>query len=116
MPMKDSDIEIFVAGAAVRTTAEITGVNRNTVRVFFQRLRKLIASKLPCYELSGGWIVFFPQPCIVLSSRAIVEAGRVRGHRFVVPLCVLLASVQAGVGKSKKLKKRHIMKPDETPK
>jgi hypothetical protein len=79
MPMKDSDIEIFVAGAAVRTTAEITGVNRNTVRVFFQRLRKLIASTLPCYELSGGWIVFFPQPCIVLSSRAIVEAGRVRG-------------------------------------
>ena len=60
--MKDSDIEIFVAGAAVRMTAEITGVNRNTVRVFFQRLRKLIASKLPCYELSGGWIVFFLSP------------------------------------------------------
>ena len=35
--MKDSDIEMFVAGAAARTTAEITGVNRNTVRVFFQR-------------------------------------------------------------------------------
>ena len=34
-------------------TAEITGVNRNTVRLFYQRLRKLIASKLPCYELSG---------------------------------------------------------------
>ena len=46
-------IEMFVAGATARTTAEITGVNRNTVRVFFQRLRKLIASKLPSYELSG---------------------------------------------------------------
>ena len=46
-------IEMFVAGATARTTAEITGVNRNTDRVFFQRLRKLIASKLPSYELSG---------------------------------------------------------------
>ena len=44
---------MFVAGATARTTAEITGVNRNTVRVFFQRLRKLIASKLPSYVLSG---------------------------------------------------------------
>jgi transposase len=46
-------IEMFVAGVTVRATAEITGVNRNTVRVFFQRLRKLIASKLPSYELAG---------------------------------------------------------------
>ena len=46
-------IEMFIAGATARTTAEITGVNRNTDRVFFQRLRKLIASKLPSYELSG---------------------------------------------------------------
>ena len=46
-------IEMFVAGATARTTAEITGVNRNTDRVFFQRLRKLIASKLLSYELSG---------------------------------------------------------------
>ncbi len=44
---------MFVAGATARATAEITGVNRNTVRLFYQRLRKLIASKLPCYELSG---------------------------------------------------------------
>ncbi|HIN05166.1 MAG TPA: hypothetical protein EYM65_02865 [Dehalococcoidia bacterium] len=44
---------MFVAGVTVRATAEITGVNRNTVRVFFQRLRKLIASKLPSYELAG---------------------------------------------------------------
>ena len=45
--------EMFVAGATARAAAEITGVNRNTVRVFYQRLRKLIASKLPSYELSG---------------------------------------------------------------
>ena len=44
---------MFVAGATARATAEITAVNRNTVRLFYQRLRKLIASKLPCYELSG---------------------------------------------------------------
>ncbi len=44
---------MFVARVTARATAEITGVNRNTVRVFFQRLRKLIASKLPSYELSG---------------------------------------------------------------
>ena len=44
---------MFVAGATARATAEITGVNRNTVQLFYQRLRKLIASKLPCYELSG---------------------------------------------------------------
>ena len=44
---------MFVAGATARAMAEITGVNRNTVRLFYQRLRKLIASKLPCYELSG---------------------------------------------------------------
>lgn len=46
-------IEHFVAGATARATAEITGINRNTVRVFFLRLRKLIASRQPGYELSG---------------------------------------------------------------
>ncbi len=44
---------MFVAGATIRATAEITGINRNMVRVFFQRLRKLIATQLPSYELSG---------------------------------------------------------------
>jgi transposase len=46
-------IEHFVAGATARATAEITGINRNTVRVFFLRLRRLIASQQPSYELSG---------------------------------------------------------------
>lgn len=44
---------MFVAGATARAAAEITGVNRNTVRIFYQRLRQLIASQLPSYELSG---------------------------------------------------------------
>ena len=46
-------IELFVAGATARATAEIAGINRNTVRVFFMRLRQLIASKQPSYKLSG---------------------------------------------------------------
>ena len=46
-------IEMFVAGATARAAAEIKGVNRNTVRIFYQRLRQLIASQLPSYELSG---------------------------------------------------------------
>jgi transposase len=46
-------IEHFVAGATARAAAEIVGVNRNTARVFYHRLRQLIASKLPSYELSG---------------------------------------------------------------
>jgi len=46
-------IEMFVAGPTARAAAEITEVNRNTVRIFYQRLRHLIASQLPSYELSG---------------------------------------------------------------
>ena len=36
-------IEMFVAGAkaTARAAAEITEVNRNTVRIFYQRLRQL---------------------------------------------------------------------------
>ena len=46
-------IDLFVAGATVRAAAEIVGVNRNTARTFYHRLRQLIASKLPSYDLSG---------------------------------------------------------------
>lgn len=46
-------IDLFVAGATARTAAEIAGVNRNTARTFYHRLRQLIASKLPSYDLSG---------------------------------------------------------------
>ena len=53
-PRKQGDlIKLFVAGATARATAEIVGVHRNTAAAFFMRLRQLIASKLPSYELSG---------------------------------------------------------------
>ncbi len=44
---------MFVVGATARAVAEVVGVHRNTAAVFFMPLRKLIASKLPSYELSG---------------------------------------------------------------
>lgn len=46
-------IDLFVAGATARAAAELVGVNRNTARAFYHRLRQLIASKLPSYDLSG---------------------------------------------------------------
>ena len=46
-------IEYFVAGTTARAASEIIGVQPNTSIRFFMRLRKLIASKLPSYELSG---------------------------------------------------------------
>jgi len=46
-------IKLFVAGSTARAAAEIVGVHRNTAASFFMRLRQLIASKLPSYELSG---------------------------------------------------------------
>ena len=42
-------LRMFVAGA----TAGIVGVHRNTATNFSMRLRRLIAGKLPSYELSG---------------------------------------------------------------
>ena len=46
-------IEHFVAGTTARAAAEIIEVQANTAIQFYMRLRKLIASKLPSYELSG---------------------------------------------------------------
>ena len=46
-------IEHFVAGTTARAAAEIVGVHRNTAISFYMRLRRLIASKLPSYELDG---------------------------------------------------------------
>jgi transposase len=37
--------EHFVAGSTARTTAELVGLNRNTVRLFFHRLREVIAEE-----------------------------------------------------------------------
>lgn len=46
-------IEYFVAGTTARAAASLVGVQANTAIRFFMGLRRLIASKLPCYELSG---------------------------------------------------------------
>lgn len=46
-------IEHFVAGSTARAAAELSKVQANTAIKFYQRLRQLIASKLPSYELSG---------------------------------------------------------------
>jgi transposase len=46
-------IEHFVSGATARAAGEIVGVQANTAARFFMRLRMLIASKLPGYELDG---------------------------------------------------------------
>ena len=46
-------IEHFVAGVTARAAAELMGIQANTAITFFRRLRQLIASRLPSYELSG---------------------------------------------------------------
>lgn len=46
-------IEHFVAGTTARAASELIGVQANTAIRFFMRLRQLIASKLPSYELFG---------------------------------------------------------------
>jgi len=46
-------IEYFVTGATARAAGEVVCVQANTAALFFMRLRQLIASKLPSYELDG---------------------------------------------------------------
>jgi transposase len=46
-------IEYFVAGTTARASSELMGIQANTAIHFFMRLRQLIASNLPSYELSG---------------------------------------------------------------
>ena len=46
-------MKFFVAGATARAAGEMVGVNRNTATSYFMRLRRLIASHLPSYRLSG---------------------------------------------------------------
>ncbi len=46
-------IEYFVSGTTARAAAQMLGIQANTAIRFFMRLRQLIASKLPSYELSG---------------------------------------------------------------
>ncbi len=42
-----------MAGTTARAAAELIDVQANAAMRFYQRLRQLIASKLPSYELSG---------------------------------------------------------------
>ncbi|HJA08734.1 MAG TPA: hypothetical protein H9962_06060 [Candidatus Mailhella merdigallinarum] len=49
----DELINFFVEEATARTTGELVGVHRNTATSYFMRLRRLIASHLPSYRLSG---------------------------------------------------------------
>lgn len=46
-------IEHFVVGSTARAASEIVGVQANTAIRFYMRLRHLIASKQPSYDLSG---------------------------------------------------------------
>lgn len=46
-------IRFFVAGSTARAAGEIVGVHRNTASSYFMRLRRLIATHLPSYRLSG---------------------------------------------------------------
>jgi transposase len=45
-------IKLFVAGATAKASAQLVDVHANTAIKFFMNLRKLIASKLPSYDLS----------------------------------------------------------------
>lgn len=46
-------LEHFVAGTTARAAAELVEVQPNTAARFFLRLRQLIASKVPSYQLGG---------------------------------------------------------------
>jgi transposase len=49
-------IEHFIAGATARMTADLVGLNRNTVRLFFHRLREIIASQQSDLSMMEGEI------------------------------------------------------------
>ena len=46
-------LEHFVAGTTARAAALLVGVQANTAKLFYQRLRRLIASKQESYLLAG---------------------------------------------------------------
>ena len=46
-------LEHFVAGTTARAAALLVGVQANTAKLFYQRLRQLIASKQESYRLAG---------------------------------------------------------------
>ena len=46
-------IEFFFTGTTAPSSVETVGVQPNTAARFFMILRKLIASRMPSYELNG---------------------------------------------------------------
>ncbi|MCA9508384.1 MAG: hypothetical protein KC505_08190 [Myxococcales bacterium] len=50
---QDRLIEYFVASTTARAAGELIAIQSNTAIKFFVGLRKLIAGKLPSYDLSG---------------------------------------------------------------
>lgn len=63
-------IEHFVAGTTARASSELIGVQANTAIRFFMRMRQLIASKIPSYDLSG-----------VMEADASYFGGKRKGKR-----------------------------------
>jgi transposase len=55
MPAKKQEklLEHFVAGTTARAAALLVGVQANTAKLFYQRLRQIIASKQESFVLSG---------------------------------------------------------------
>jgi transposase len=39
-------LEMFVAGTPARTAAELTGINRHSATLFYQKLREIIVAEL----------------------------------------------------------------------
>lgn len=44
-------LEHFVAGATARMAAQVIGINRNTARLFFHRLREIVAEEQEKFSL-----------------------------------------------------------------
>lgn len=62
-------LEHFVAGTPARAAAELAGVNRNTARLFYHRLREIIAQQLAQaspflgeLEIDEPWLRGAPRP------------------------------------------------------
>jgi len=53
VPIQQRLLEHFVAGTTARAAALLVGVQANTAKLFYQRLRQLIASKQESYLLAG---------------------------------------------------------------
>jgi transposase len=77
-PRKQMDLLwMFVAGATAWATSELVGVHRNTATSFFMCLRRLIAGKLPSYELSGEVERSFALGEVEIEETLLKQGGKV---------------------------------------